>query len=404
MQSIFVIYNCISSVFFYFDLQGFLFFDKVADEASFEQFVFAARAQNYSVLAHAAFVQGMIFSIPKYAQQQLDFKAKVNIDVLIKIIIGSFFVATILRQLGTFSSISATFGAISTTTTAFCVVYAINERRRLFLTTILFVVNFYFALNSGMKEEIAMFIIILLINLFPKFPVTTIILTLIFGNLMLYIPTYTHNLRLMNWFGDGTNKTLDVVEIMEITYEQVNTTDENQKEKNRKDDWAFLAYRFSEFDSFVKYMKYVPGARDYYGMEIIQNGLLAIIPAGLRPDGKSLDETAQQKTIDAGVLHRFIAEGGTSAKPSIVADLYLMGDALAIAIFMFIYGSVATYTSLIAEKLFGGYESGTLIVSTCCFYILMKGNCTENMFASLFQGCLAMIVCYYLMRYFRLFD
>jgi hypothetical protein len=346
----------------------------------------------------------MIFSIPRYGQQKLDFKAKVNIDVLIKIIIGSFFVAAILRQIGTFSSISSAFGAISTTTSAFSIVYVIKEKRRFFLTIILFVVNLYFALNSGMKEEVIMLCIILVINLLPIFPIKTVILAVFFSNLLVYLPTYTQNLRIMNWFIVDGSEQLNVIDIMIITYEQVNTTEEKQKEKNRKDYWAFLVYRFSEFDSFIKYMKYVPSARDYYGMEAIQNGLLAIMPTGLRPDGKSLDETAMKKAIDAGILDRFIAEEGTSAKPNVVADLYLMGDSIAIAIFMFIYGLVATYTSLIAEKLFGGYESGTIIISTCCFYILIRGNCTENMFAALFQGCLAMLLCYYLMRYFRLFN
>ncbi len=400
-QLIFAGYNCLSTFFYYFHIDGYMFFQKIGNDVSEENLIELARCQNYYVLAHSAFAQGMILNISKYSTQKLEFIAKLDLQILFKIIIASFLISQIFKILGLFSGISGMFASIVSISSALYFILAIKEKQKILIAFGLFFLNVASLLSTGMKEGLLFFAIILIINLFPIYKIPTIIIAILVAQLFTYLPAYTSNVRMMIWF--GTDKNITLIDVAKVTYEQVNTKDEVEKLKNTKQNWAFLTLRLSEVDAFIKYTNFVPKVKEYYGVEMLQNGLYAMIPKRFRPDGKSIDETASERTLAAGALERFSWEEGTSANPACVADAYMLNGTMGILMMLFSFGWILTNMSLYTEKLFGGYTLGTLLVFTSTFYFYTKGGCIENMFNTLFQASLAIGICYFMMKYFRLF-
>ena len=139
-------------------------------------------------------------------------------------------------------------------------------------------------------------------------------------------------------------------------------------------------------------------------MEIIKSAALALIPRAIRPDGKSIDETAMERTLAAGALDRFIMEGGTSAKPAAVADAYMINGTLSILLAFFLYGLVAGSMALVCETYFGGYTIGTVLIYNPCFALFWIGACTENMVVGIMYGCISVFMFYQLAKMFKLFE
>jgi hypothetical protein len=386
MQLMFAVSNCLSSVFYFLHLKGFMFFDRIDNDITETAAFSIANAQFYCLLAHAAYAQGVVLNISKYDKQKIDFVAKVDSSLLTKISIASLLLVVIIGIIGLGSAIGHVLSFMGIMAATLSLVFAITTKKNILLSSILFLAIFMYAMASGMKENIIIVLILLIINLFPKYKVQTIIFALVISNIVIYIPAYVSNVRIIVWYGRGT-----AADAFEKTYEDAISTDIDVKELARKTQWDFLTFRFSEISMLEQYINYVPSQRNFYGTEILIDGFKGFIPPIIRPDGKSVDKTAMERVYAAGALDRFVGEAGTSAKPSLVADNYLMGGAFTIVIMSFIYGWLATFFSLLCEKKFGGYTIGTIIIYNAAFGVLTKGTCTENMFVSIYYGVIFLI-------------
>lgn len=396
MQLMFAVTNCLSSVFYFFHLNGFMFFDRIDTDITQEAAFSIANAQFYCLLAHAAYTQGVILNIPKYKSQKLDFQAKLDSNKLSKISFAAFLATIVIGFTGVGGAISSVLNGICMMATILSFVLAIETKKNIAFASTMFLLIFMYVMSLGMKEYIITIIIILTINLFPKYKLQTIIFFLVISNIVIYIPAYVTNLRIIVWYGGGT-----ALEAFEKTYEEATSKDEEVNEKSKKLQWQFLAFRFSEIGMLEQYMAYVPSQRDFYGTEILKDAIMGFIPPIIRPDGKSVDKTAMERAFSAGVLDRFVGEAGTSAKPSLVADTYLMGGAFGVIVMCFIYGWLATFFSILCEKKFGGYSIGTIIICNSVFGMLTKGGCTENMFVGIYYGVIILSGLVIISKYFN---
>lgn len=398
MQMMFAVTNCLSSIFYFFHLKGFMFFDRIDNDITEKAAYSIAEAQFYCLLAHAAYAQGVVLNIAKYGKQKNDFVAKVDSTMLTKISIISFILVVIIGTIGLGNAIGSVLNFMCLMATTLSFVFAIATKRNLLLSSLMFLSIFMYVMSLGMKEYIIIVLILLTINLFPKYKLQTIIFALLISNIVIYIPTYVTNVRKIVWYGNGT-----ITEAFEKTYEEAVSTDTDVQEILRKTQWDFLVFRFSEISMLEQYISYVPSQRNFYGVEILINGFKGFIPPIIRPDGKTVDKTAMERVYAAGALDRFVGEAGTSAKPSLIADNYLIGGTFTVVVMSFIYGWLATFFSLLCEKKFGGYTIGTIIIYNAAFSILTKGTCTENMFVSIYYGVIILIALILFSKYYNFF-
>src|SRR5206468_1486574 len=96
-----------------------------------------------------------------------------------------------------------------------------------------------------------------------------------------------------------------------------------------------------------------------------------------------------QRVYDAGVISR---AAKVSAKPAFIVDAYLSGGALAIFIFLFIYGAIAQLISQKAETLFGGYILGTALIFSGLFQIMWRGASFEFIINTIFWSYITMLI------------
>ncbi|MFY7787568.1 MAG: hypothetical protein ACOVQA_06805, partial [Thermoflexibacteraceae bacterium] len=101
---------------------------------------------------------------------------------------------------------------------------------------------------------------------------------------------------------------------------------------------------------------------------------------------------------------KFIADGGTSVKPTFFEDSYLLGGLPTIIICHFIWGGVANFMGAWSEKLFGGYEIGCIIMYLGACGQFNGVPCFENAFGSTFYALLLVFLFFYLFKYFKIIE
>lgn len=149
--------------------------------------------------------------------------------------------------------------------------------------------------------------------------------------------------------------------------------------------WQTMIERNNELWMIEKYVKYVPDIRPYYGFDIIQQALVALIPRILWADKPNLERLAMERVYEAGV----VSEGVTvSAKSSFYVDAYLSGGAPAIVLACLIYGMVGMLLSRLCERLFGGYDIGTCLIYTSLFAFWVNSGVNFTFFVGAIWGSL----------------
>ncbi len=389
MHLLFATYTSLTSFFYFLHLQGYVFFEKVNVSEGQEELQALAFAQFCCLLNHAAYAYGQVINIAKYETQEKEVEIKdIYILRVLKYAIGFYVLSILMRLTGLFSAVALICSYFSFFLSLLALLKSVEMKKYILLNVIILVINLGLALTTGMKESILSIIILLSINFFSRYKVATIIGFVLVANLLIYLPLYTNQVRALTWYGQSGT----VIEALQETYKIAISEDERSKQMVQNSQWSFLYARLSEIAMLRKYIDYIPAKRDFYGLELVETGLLGIIPRFLRTDGKSIDQTAMERALSAGVLESFIAEGGTSAKPSLVADGYMMGGFFTILLCGFIYGWLSTVFSLACERWFGGYTIGTTVVFMSTFNLFGLAMPIENVFAALFYGILCLIV------------
>ncbi|MBC7745119.1 MAG: hypothetical protein H7096_08460 [Flavobacterium sp.] len=393
---IFAGYMCCTSIFYFMSVLGYNNFNGPPPNyfADLNLLETMAQCQRYYCLAHAAFVAGVL-TYMDYTQKSkyfLNIKDTAGFLLLSAVVLlplsSSFLVIPGLSQFYfQFQSLSFIAGTL-----AFAFAIPLKKPGNTILSGILFFVNISQSLLSGFKEPIIISFLVLGVFLFPFYKKLVLItfIPMIFV-LFVLLPTYARVFRANAWSGEESQENASEIAIDAV----LNQTEEEADESN----WGFLTNRLSEISMFTVYVNSTPSKIDYYGLQLVQQAIVVIIPRAFWPGKPIPEEMVMERVYDAGVVNRGSI---VSAKPPLVVDAYLSGGTIGIIITLFLYGSIMQIISVYAEKLFGGYIIGTAFIYSGLFQIFWRGNSFEFLSNSVIWSFISMIVIFTALKYYKI--
>lgn len=399
LQFIFAGFMCCSSIFFFLDHLGYEYFEKV-NPANFvvtEQTYLIAKCQRLSLLAHIALVWGiLIVQQQKRNKPRYTFPSKQKTNTLwMKIGIAMYFVAFAFQFIPGFFQFSIYFNNIAIFCASILLLKGLRNKDGLFLAygLTMFGINFINATLSGYKEHVIVNVIILFTLLLPYYKRTIAFLALPTIYVLLYIlPTYAGIMRQQSWSGDKTAEEARSEALATIL------TEENE-EQIVETNWMFLTNRFSEIGMFTQFVEHVPKKRDFYQWEILENSIIALIPRVIYPNKPITETLAMERVYEANVIER---ASTASAKTRPVVDGYLSFGYWGVFCFLFVLGSLIQLLCNTAERWFGGYEFGCIVMFNGCFQMLWRGNNFEFMVNNILYGFITMWLVFLVLRKMQL--
>lgn len=382
-QLFFAGYTAVTSIFYFASLQGCYYLDcSTMSMATFHQRELAAAAQRYYVLGHASLSTGILATMDYRRSGEWKIWWNGELVWLLLYIAGGVLLASqalkIIPGLGQLqvylSSLAMIAGVLS------FAVSLIRKRPWLIgVTGVIFAVNLYEAFLSGWKGAVLLLFVLLGAFLYPTYKravVATFPVMLAF--LLFILPTYGGIVRSNSWYGNMSDE-----EAAQLAFDKVRTMEAESLKKNT---WHILTQRLSLASMFAEYIDEVPSRRSHYGLAIVENGLISIVPSALWPGKPGLEQLAMKRAYETGVIDR---DSRASAKPPFIVDAYLSGGATGIVIALFLFGALASWASRLAERWFGGYFLGGLVYLGL-FSIFWRGNAFEFFFNNVFWGFMVM--------------
>jgi hypothetical protein len=348
-----------------------------------------AQCQRYYVLGHAAMVTGMV-SCMKYPVKQKYYCEKDKLaNILFITAIVTLPASVLFTRIPGLTQFYFQFSSLSFIAGTLALAFAIPLKKmwNTIFCAMLYVSNFYQALISGFKEPIIVSVLVLGIFLYPNYK-KLVFLIFVPALLLLFtvLPTYNAVFRENNWAGD-----VDADDSYKLALDATIKSQQSGDESN----WAFLVYRLSEVDMFTDFVQSTPKNIDYYGLELLKQSAIAVVPRAFWPSKPSTEELVMERVYDAGVIRR---GSNVSAKPAYIVDAYLSGGVPGIFIALFLYGAIAQLISLKAEYLFGGYTLGTALIFTGLFQIFWRGLSFEFIINSVFWSYVSMLIVFRILR------
>lgn len=381
-------YMVLSSVFYFMHYHGYYYFEQVdvPDPLKIAQ---TAQCQQYYQLAHAALAMGLTFWMKDFEQKKYAALPKrLNAPLFLRLTLVTLALVQVVQFLPFGSAFKSNLSQLSLLVSLLFFIQAITEKKHLALAIGIFLGNIVLGTLSGMKSATLIIILFLGAHYFALYRWRVIVL----GGAalwlwLIFIPTISYTVRKQSWFG-VQNSTAAVRSAIAGIRE--NTVDPWRL------NWDLLVFRSSEVGMFIRYVNHIPAKRDFYKFQLLDQALMGLLPRTMRPDGRSIDETAMERAIEVGIVDRK-TDKSTSAKPALVADAYMSGAEWGIVITFFLFGFVATRLAKACESLFGGYLLGSVLIFNGCFSIFQTGNCFENIPSSILYGVVTMYFMFYLM-------
>lgn len=391
IQLIFAGFMCCTSVFYFLDHLGYEYFTKISilPFQVTDQTYFIAKCQRMSLLAHAALVTGMIVQIKQFPV--IKHKLNLNLDFfLIWLCVGCYLLGGTTARISSISQFSFGLINISITCSALVLVRGMVQRKTGYMIFGggLFVFNFLASTLTGYKESIIINVIIISFLMFPYYKKLILTLAIPTIYVLLYVlPTFATIIRNEAWSGQKT--------AAEARQQALDALASKEGIEIQETNWTFLTNRLSEINMFATFVKHIPEEREYYGLEIFKNSLLAVIPRALWP-GKFITETvSMQRVYEAGVA---VKASNVSAKTRPVVDGYVSAGLIGVFISIFLYGWIAQWISNKAEEWFGGYELGCIVMFNAIFQNLWRGNNFEFLLNNIVYGFLSMYAIFWILK------
>jgi len=364
IQVIFAGYMCSTSIFYLFDLFGYNNFHKEFNIEDVNQLRLAAQCQRYYCLGHASFLTGLLYFMKYPVEQKVMVKAGSLVNLLFWAAVVSFPLSVFFLKAPGLSQFSNQFGSLSFIACTIALAYAIPEKKitNTAICILLYISNFYTAMISGFKEPIILSVLVLGIFLYPVYK--KIVLALFVPSLLflfLVLPTYANVFRQNAWSEQESS---------EDARSEALSAALNKEEVADQTTWEFLTNRLSEIGMFTQYVQSTPVQIRYYGLDLVGQSVIAVVPRVLWPSKPSTEDLVMQRVYDAGVID---AHSVVSAKPAYIVDSYLSGGVTGIFLGLFIYGAAVQLISQKAELLFGGYTLGTALIFSGLFQIFWRG-------------------------------
>lgn len=393
IQLIFAGVMCCTSIFYFLNHVGYEYFTKLNPNEIFianHQTDLIAQCQRLSLLAHAALVTGMILKTKDHLSSNYQLAGGID-SQLIKFALVVYGLSFLFKLIPGLFQFSIMFNSLAIISGAVLLVRGIVNKKLNFIIvgSAIFLTNFLAATLSGYKEPIIVNILILGCLLLPFYKKTIILFSLPILYLLFYIlPTYAGIMRSQAWSGEKS--------AIQARAEALETLSSNESDELIDEtNWEFLTDRLSEIGMFTQFVDYVPEKRNYYGFEIINNSIEALIPRVIWPNKPSIEDVSMERVYEAGVIQRGSV---VSAKTRPVVDAYLSGGILGVFMIMLLYGIFVQTMSNQAEKLFGGYEFGGIIIFNSLYQSLWRGNNLEFMINNMFYSTLLLYVLFNVLK------
>ncbi len=391
-QFIFASFMCITSIFYFLDHLGYRYLTELNYGAHFkenEKTALIAECQRYCLLGHAAMVTGLLVLI-KPNKLKLKYERTVQSDdFLIWMGIIVFIVGSLCAQSSGLFQISLPLITVGISCAAVIFVKGMVTKNAKYIVigAAVFLSNFITASLSGYKEPIISNLLILICISLPYAKKKELYFGVPICLVILYfLPTYNTAIR-SSWDDSINAEDARRLAIANLALSQNQNIVEDTN-------WYFLTERSSEISMFAQFVDFVPRNRDYYYSEILKNSFLVIIPRVFWPKKPSVEALSMERVYDAGIVTR---DSRVSAKTRPIVDGYLSFGIVGVFISMFLYGLIAQHACNLAEKIFGGYELGCVIVFNGIFQGLWRGNNFEFMINNIFYGYIIMwLLCYVL--------
>ena len=390
VQIIFAGYMSCTSIFFFFSVLGYDNFQKLNSAILINQHTLelTAQCQRYYCLGHASFVSGIFVFMDYPAKSKYYIEKEKLANLLLRLALILFPVSIFFLRVPGLSQFYFQLSSLSFIAGTLALAFALPLRKigNTLICLALYGFNFYQAFISGYKEPIIISVLVLGIFLYPNYKkLVTVIFVPALLLLFIFLPAYVSSFRETAWSGD------------ESTEEASQAALDATLNKNPGDDsnWGFLVYRLSEIEMFTKYVESTPAYVDYYGLTILQQSGIAIVPRIFWPGKPSTEALIMERVYAAGVVNR---NSNVSAKPPYIVDAYLSYGQTGIFIYLFAYGAFAQLICIKAEKLFGGYTLGAALIFSGLFQIFWRGLSFEFIINSVFWSYVSMIVIFKIMR------
>ena len=396
VQFIFAGYMCCTSIFYFFDVLGYVDFEKqggffLVDQ---ERLRLTAQCQRYYCLAHASFVSGLLIFMRYPVEKQYAYSAESLSTIVFKVALFSMPVSYGLQLFSGLSQFSHQLSTLSFVAATLALALAIPRRKTwtIVICLVIYGLNFYQAMVSGFKEPVILSILILGIFLYPSYKrLVAVSFVPLMLSLFVLLPTYNRVFRQQAWSGEATAD--------EATQIALASAFDNEDTENGV--WVFFAYRLSEIDMFTRYIRSTPAFQDYYGFTILEQSLKSVVPRVFWPSKPLTEQMIMERVYNAGIVSR---TSKVSAKPAFVADAYLSAGAFGIFICLFLYGAVCQLIATKAEQLFGGYTLGTALVFTGLFQVFWRGQSFEFLVNSVCWSYVTMYLIFWLLRFTKILN
>lgn len=339
------------------DIAGYTIWGRIAGASEYELSL-NATAQALMLLAHASVTAGMKlanfrYKSPKYI---IAYLPPYRLLVLSLICLG---LGTVFSLAPGLFNLGDKLLQISSTAVLLEVVIAIWRRnfKNLAWATCLLSVNLLSQILSGWKGLALWTIVILGGLLYPLMPRRVLLGGTAFVLLWaLFLHPFGLALRPLLWY-EGVDRESAVAYSMDEAI--------NMSFAERLDNlWALMSGRANELHQFRRYLEYVPSVHPYFGLKLVIDAHVALVPRILWPEKPDLEHAAMQLVYDAGVVSE---QSTVSAKSNFYQDAYLSGGWPIVTLASLLLGFLSMVISRVCEWLFGGYEIGTCLVYASLF-------------------------------------
>lgn len=382
-QLMFAGYTALTSIFYFLDLQGYFYlWHNPTSAVPPREIVLAAEAQRYYVLAHAAFATGVLLAMDYRRSGEWSLQTHISWPWFLLYLAGGLFVgAQVLNVVPGLGQVQGRLETLAFVASVVSLAVSImkGDGPLLVASGGVYGINLVLALLSGWKSEVLVAFILLAVFLYPAYRRTiTVVAPAVLVVLLAILPTYAHVMRSLSWQGDVEAETAAQVALDRVLSDRTALARTN---------WQFLTGRLSEIGMFTEYIDYVPDERPYYKFELVEHGLIGIVPRALWSGKPSMERLASERVYAAGVVNRGMS---VSAKPKYVVDAYLSGGPLGVFLGLLLYGVMASWASRLAERWFGGYLLGSGLVYTALFKVFWLSNAFEFFFNIVFWSFMVM--------------
>ena len=390
VQIIFAGYMSCTSIFYFLSLLGYQYLEKVNSLVLMDpdKIALAAQCQRYYCLGHASFIAGVLFFMKYPIEKKYYIEKGVLANLLLRTALISFPVSIFFYTLPGLSQFYAQLSSLSFISGTLALAFAIPLKKipNTIICASLYIFNFYQAFISGFKEPIIISVLVLGIFLYPSYKkLVTIIFVPALILLFVFLPAYVASFRQSAWSEDVSYEDASKLAL------SATLNNEDQEDTN----WSFLIYRLSEIDMFTRFITSTPAQVPYYGITLVKQSAISIIPRAFWPSKPSTEDLIMERVYAAGVINR---NSNVSAKPAYIVDAYLSGGIFGVFIFLFIYGAAAQLIANKAEKLFGGYVLGTALIFSGLFQIFWRGLSFEFIVNAVFWSYVTMLVIFKILR------